>query len=1015
MNINFDGTERIARTHSNVDRDTTAYRSSEGTGKVQQNVFALDISGTVMDNSAYAGHGRTAEEVMQEAGQQDITARRNYMAVMSNSMSDEDFAKLQEEGFHPGSTDIETVVTIVDHIKTALLKGGTQVAGYTDTIDAAQLKEITGSEAFAGALKKAFAQADVPLTEENVAAVKTAYETLEGIPELSEGAEKYMIENNMAPTVENLYTAQFSGTADAGRQGRGYYATGGVSGYMAKKPENIDYEQLMPQIEKTIEEAGFSVNEETIANAKWLIEKGIPFHKGTFTQKQQMQSFSLPQTVEEFSKVAAAAIADGNSPMKADLTQKQSVLEQAAMIKEQTDAISEQAVEMIQTKNLPFTLKNLIAASETLRQAYAEVQDMQHAGSLSIQTAGAFAGAVIQGMTGQSSSASDGIRLLNEVRLSMTVSVNARLLKKGFQIDTAPMEELLANLKKEQEAYDKVLMQETDTKAASEKSSLYQQTLFTLESIRFAPAAVVAEVAKEDSLKDVESYAKARTARYQKAGESYETLMTAPRKDMGDSIVKAFRNVDDILADLNKEPSEENRRAVRILGYNSMEIIEENFEAVKETDALLRDVVEGMKPGTVLSMIREGVNPLTMSLEELKQYLDEKQPEVSEEIESYSRFLYQLEQKNGISEEERSAYIGIYRLLRQVEKGDDAAVGAMVNSGLDKNLQNLLTAVRSSKKKHMDYQVDDNFGGVSAKSSTAETITEQIEKGYMNNRAKLEEALSDEETKEARAEYDRAVFEGVRNAMGNEEAVLRQLTDYGQSVTAEHLETAKEMLKGFGGTFRKMRKMQEDRKEDDALKKADFPEKLTSREETLTSYEEMADKLLETIEKESFEGEYTSLDLKEMSSVYKQISFMKSMAREENYEIPVEIGGNLTAINLKMIHKKAGESKVTVTFETEAFGKNAAEFAFSDEKLSGYGITGSEEGSRLLQENREIFTELLSKEGISAGDIRFMYKENPDLTDFTLKATKDRISGQTSELLYKTAKAYIGYVQAISK
>ena len=597
----------------------------------------------------------------------------------------------------------------------------------------------------------------------------------------------------------------------------------------------------------------------------------------------------------------------------------------------------------------------------------------------------------------------------------MTVSVNARLLKKGIQIDTLPMEELLTKLKKEQEAYDKVLMQETDVKVASEKSSLYQQTLFTLESIRFAPAAVVAEVAKEDTLRDVESYAKARTAKYQRAGESYETLMTAPRKDMGDSIVKAFRNVDDILADLNKDPSEENRRAVRILGYNSMAITEENFEAVKETDALLHDVVEGMKPGTVLSMIREGVNPLTMSLEELKQYLDEKQPEVSEEIESYSRFLYQLEQKNGISEEERSAYIGIYRLLRQVEKGDDAAVGAVVNSGLTQNLQNLLTAVRSSKKKHMDYQVDDNFGGVNAKNSTAETITEQIEKGYINSRAKLEEALLDEEAKEARTEYDRAVYEGVRNAMGSEEAVLRQLTDYGQPVTAEHLETAKEMLRGYGETFRKMRKMQEERKEKDAAGEADFPEKLTSREETLTSYEEMADKLLETIEKESFEGEYTSLDLKAMSSVYKQISFMKSMAKEENYEIPVEIGGNLTAINLKMIHKGTGESKVTVTFETEAFGKNAAEFAFADEKLSGYGITGSEEGSRLLQANGEIFTELLAKEGIVAGDIRFMHKENPDLIDFTLKATKDRVSGQTSELLYKTAKAYIGFVQAISK
>ena len=52
----------------------------------------------------------------------------------------------------------------------------------------------------------------------------------------------------------------------------------------------------------------------------------------------------------------------------------------------------------------------------------------------------------------------------------------------------------------------------------------------------------------------------------EKAGVQYETLMTAPRTDMGDSIQKAFRNVDDILNDLGVEATEENRRAVRILG-----------------------------------------------------------------------------------------------------------------------------------------------------------------------------------------------------------------------------------------------------------------------------------------------------------------------------------------------------------------------------------------------------------------------------------------------------------------
>ena len=123
MNIYLDRAElQSAHTHTNIDRDTTSNIARSSTGNVQSSGFALDISGTVMDNSAYAGHGRTAEEVMQEAGQQDLTARRNYMAVMSNSMSPSDFQKMKEEGFDVSKMEPDQVVTILDKIKTVLTK-----------------------------------------------------------------------------------------------------------------------------------------------------------------------------------------------------------------------------------------------------------------------------------------------------------------------------------------------------------------------------------------------------------------------------------------------------------------------------------------------------------------------------------------------------------------------------------------------------------------------------------------------------------------------------------------------------------------------------------------------------------------------------------------------------------------------------------------------------------------------------------------------------------------------------
>ena len=999
MNITFSGAENKIPTHSNVGRETTIYQGSESTGKVRTENFALDISGTVMDNSAYAGHGRTAEEVMQEAGSQDITARRNYMAVMSNSMSDEDFARLQKDGFPPESTDIETVVTIVDEIKAALLKGGVEVVGYTDTISAEKLESITGSKAFANALQKEFERNDIPLTEENVKAVTDAYGALSEIPELSEGSLKYMIENGMEPCADDLYLASFAGAKDAGCQGQGYYAAGGVAGYYAKKPETIDYEQLMPQIEKVIEQAGYSIEDGTIRDAKWLIEKGIPLNEDTFFRMEQLKELVFPVEEKEFAASVAAAVADGITPAKADITKKESLIKQAVSIEEKVQQIKERDISVIVARNLPFQLKNLFAAHEE--------QKKDDERSLGVN------------QTAQEADLLQKRELLERVRLSMTVSANLRLLKSGYSIETAPMEELIEKLKTARADIDKILLQETDTGKAEEKGSLYRETLYTLESIKAVPVQTVADVTRDNTLPEIEAKGKILEAKYHQAGASYEALMTIPRRDMGDSIKKAFRNVDDILADMGKEPTAENQKVVRILGYNSMEMTEENFERIRRSEELLSDVVEKMKPGIVLSMIREGVNPLTMSLGELSAYLDQNFDQREQDMESYSRFLYKLEQKKDITQEERSAYVGIYRLFRQIEKGDDAAIGAVAGSGASETLENLLSAVRSRKKKHMDYRVDDSFGGIQARKSDAESVTEQIRKGFIKTRETLEEVLRDEETDLAEKEYDRILYEGIRNAAASEDAVLKYLTDYGKPVTADHLLAAGEMLNGSKETMDRLKKILEKQnsremgKEDHDMS---FPtENLTDSESAREAYEEASDEWLNAVEKTAFEEENSSLDVKMMNALYKQISFMKSMAREENYVMPVEIGGELTAVTLRMIHGQSGESKVSVTLKTEALGVNLAEFTVTDTGLSGYSSCERDQGSRLLTENENRLKELLAKEEMEMGDIRFVTGENQDQKEFLLKTQKNRMPGQTADTLYRAAKAYINFVQEISR
>lgn len=490
--------------------------------------------------------------------------------------------------------------------------------------------------------------------------------------------------------------------------------------------------------------------------------------------------------------------------------------------------------------------------------------------------------------------------------------------------------------------------------------------------------------------------------------------MTAPRGDMGDSIQKAFRNVDVILTDMGIELSDENRRAVRILGYNSLEVTGENIRQVKEKDDLLRSVIKEMKPGCVLNMIRDGINPLRMSLEELAQYFNE-QTDTAGEMESYSRFLYKLEKQNGISEEERSAYVGIYRLVHQIDKTDDAAVGAIWQSGAELTFGNLLRSIRSTRHGHMDYKVDEDFGGMDARNMGIENITSQIEKAFaLDSTAglqELEQVLENAGNEKAGEEYDHMIYEQVRKAVKSEEAVFQHLSDYEQPITADHLLFAGSLLRNPGHIWDQVKKFKE--KNEDQIEEAGEKvlDALEGSEEAGEAYEGLKETIQSLLEEAAFADTSSALDVKAMSTLYKQMTFMGTMAREENYEIPAYINGALTSINLKLIHNSQEESKVTITFVADGLGKTAAQFQMTDEKLSGFCICSSKEGSDFLKENKHLFEQKLEEEQIHPGEIYFAKGEKLDLAEFSLKETHDRQTGDNSRALYRAARAFIGFVQ----
>lgn len=897
MRITFENQNR------NVDKTTTEYRSAAPVREDRKGAFALDISGTVMDNTAYGLQGRTAEEVMQSAGQIDVALIRDYMTVMSNSMSEEDFAKLQKEGYCPTDTDIETVVTIVDKIKAEMAKGGAHIVGYTDTLGQDVLEEIAGSTAYANALDKS--QQLSPLTE---------------------GQMGYMLDNQLDPTIDDLYKAQFSG-ADRGSRGSGAYYREDAKGYLAKKATDIDYEDIKGQIEQIVSQAGMELGEKTMQQAQFLVDHTIPVTAENIQKLNVLQGLTLPVSTEVAQEAIVAAVAEGKEPGQANLAD--------------TSTIYDKAVGIEKDINL---------------QLEAAKQD---------------------GNAGK-------YRQLQEVRLMMTVEANLKLLRSGFSIDTAKIEELVDALKQLEEKQAQELFPGSSDSAA--EYSLYKETVQTRTQIQAMPAALVGSLKApvlNQTLVDISEQGKALQAKYQQAGENYDTLMTAPRKDLGDSIRTAFRNVDDILQDMQIDVTKESQRAVRILGYNSMEITEENIKTVMEADRDLQRVISKMTPPSVVKMIRDGVNPLKVTLGELEQYLDAN-TSYEDEAEKYSKYLYKLEHSGEISRQERESYIGIYRMLRQIEKTEGASIGALLHSGAEITFENILTSIRSGKAKGLNIKLDEQFGGLEELVKREASIPEQIEKAY------------------ARDQFHRA-----REAAKATEQDVKTLQDAEITVTVENLLAAKQIRTDSSDAFRKLKeKSSKLDKIPEALTQMEgWEEELVDTNEATEVYQKHMNQL-QTVAEELTFTEENYVDVRAMQAVHKQLGIMAAKAVEEEYHIPVLIDGEPATLRLTLKHEEGKQGVVEIATQPKEVGILRTTFWMDGSEVSAFMVAQTAAGETTLRTVADEMHTYLTAKGYHNPSIGVAQSLKAGMENAAKTAVETTDKVETKEL-YELARTYI--------
>ncbi|MGN0247543.1 MAG: DUF6240 domain-containing protein [Lachnospiraceae bacterium] len=968
-----------------------------------QAVFAWDHSQDGFGVQAYRDNDNQSS-LLDEAVSFDEKNSKDYMVVMSNTMSDEDYCKWQENGGSPGDCEPGEMVTIMDQIKITLAKAGVEVSGFTDQLDAATIKDAGLSEGYANAIANALKYKNLPATEDNIKSMVMQMTQMQNMDQLSDGARKYLIENELPPTFDNLYKANYT----AGKEtavSQGYYNTG-TYGYMAKKGAIDDVSMMESQIRDIISQSGFEENSKNMENAIWLLEKGLPLTEKNLHYMANLDSLTFPLNLNQVALAAADAVSMGLSAKEGNLitgngyqTEESGYLDTSIKINEKTQAVSDEDLLAVIKSGKSLNLYNLFQAVDNLQKNAVQTENEG-------EKTGQQIGKQIERQTGnqieqQQKAFMEAKKQLVQIQLTMSAQANLKLLKQGISIDLEPLNQLADMLEKEESLYH-----------ATELGNIVEKT----EEIKHLPQDTLGVSVQEAwmanrvyTLDHVYETGKNIAADYEKAGQSYEALMTSPRADLGDHIKKAFQNVDDLLLENGLEVSDENRKAVRILGYNRMEITQENLDAVKEAEALLKKVIQQLTPEKTLHMLRDGVNPMEINLDELSNYLDTLQDE-GESLEKYSKYLYRLEKNKEISQEEKDAYIGVYRLLRQIEKGDDAAIGTLISKNQDMNFENLLSAVRTRKKGFIDTKIDDAYGLLKEVQKNQQSISDQITNYYKSRAGQVLHEMSTEGFVdfEEQKEFYQSDLTFMRQMKEIVEETFTGLIQDGIAATANHL-MAEQRISDDAAFVKDYRKILKDRdKEKEFL---DELEKLTDsfdsgKESVQAAYEAFAKRALQEFS-DAGEESKNHIDVRSFAFDMRQVSLWGEHAKQESYYVPMQLSEHVTMVHVKVVN---GDKKGTVTVdlkENDGFlGKARAVFQIKEGKVEGLIQVADEKDLSSYQEIAGKCCGLILEKTGKSADITCVQSQTMNLNAFH----KDEKTESTKDL-YQIAKAFMQSVE----
>jgi len=1011
------GTKTFMGTGSAVD-------TSEGALFVQGK---KEKSSTTMEN--FKEYMRDKQEQAKEDGEDLATKEKEakeQAKKLSQTISSEELRKLEMMGIDVDTANMTDIMGMVNTLRYNADTEETAELMAKIAVDKGDGKNLTmlGGNVMVGGME---------ISGVSVGEVVAAENSDKSVA-LSDNEAMYLLKNNMDLSKENLYKAHYSGVK------------------LATQVNEKLMADMEPQLSKVIEQAGFLVDVETMDAAKLLMNNDVPVTTDNLRKYMDMKPYmgqapekaGIPDKVEAVNdnEVAAKAAKLYEDVRSIDIKQ---VYDMAASGKSVTIAAAVRyGVARTETKSgRDITADNLNSTS-----SYSNlVPEMLH--TLSDEALSKLGFVDAKAVT--------AMRQMEELRLSMTSAVAGKLIKLDMNVDTRELTKVVSMLKNIENQMAKEAFYAAGVEPTEENLSLYQEVSSKVNAVAKAPASVVAAplmgeeftieglhrrvapaMAMEDGAMSGQDNQGAKgdiqsqttlgvtqttdgtgsllATKLETVRRSYEAVGTAPRRDMGDSITKAFANVKDILEEMSMPVNYETERAVRILGYNQLEITEENINQIIDYDRQVNDMINTFYPEAVIGMIRDGINPLDMPIDELNKKIRNKNYNNGvTEAKNFATFLRDMENQGELTIEEREAYVGMYRVMEKLAKSGDREAGYLFANGGRLTVRNLITAMRSRKAAGVDVGIDDSFGMLKDLNVSGKKMDEQIagafginseieteDADYFKDAYKLIENNLEQFMEENAVEFSAVNITAVNtmlNQSGGIYSLVSELLSKMKFNTNAKAEAIDEETENMADSM-----VGEDVPVDIARLAGDMAmdkilEHLRGSEEMSLKYEDLRAKLTELMYQWGASGALDKMDIATIKTANAGFNIMSGMAKRDRFSIPVETNQGTKVMNLTVKKDGGNPGLVEVSMRTEGFGELITSLK-SDKNGALYGqlVADSSEGNFALKTVEASFKEGLVAAGYNADGVEVGSVTKMDLTAY---------QGITSEKLYQVSVAVV--------